>query len=490
VIARGLVAAAALAWSAAAAAHAELVASTPADGAALASAPAAIELRFNEPVRPLSLRLAGGAGGVRALAVPDAAGEVVRISPPALADGQYTLSYRVISLDSHPVAGSIAFAIGAAARPAAAHAESEVLVGWRVALRAVRDLALLVAAGGAMFLLAVGSFPAHRTLVSVCALAAALAALAGTALQGAAIHGGWEPESWRTGLHSTFGLSACVVCAAAALVTAGCFARRRWLLAAGALAAVTSFPLTGHAAAAGPAWQLALAAHAGAAAFWAGSLAALHFMLGKEAAVPALRRFSRLGVLAVVVLVAAGVASATIHLRALGDVTGSPYGRLVIGKAVLLALLLVLAVLNRYRFLPLLEAGEGRASARLRWSIAGELALVACVGVMTAILVQTPPPRSADSFQILESAGRVAELSVGRQRMVVQFRGFEPAEVVAEISNAAAGVEPLVRPMAREAPGRYGVETALPIAGTWTVRIQARIGDFEQAIFRAQVRVR
>src|SRR5690606_13455763 len=45
-----------------AAAHAVLLESVPADGAALATAPAAIVLRFNEPVAPVLLRLLGPDG--------------------------------------------------------------------------------------------------------------------------------------------------------------------------------------------------------------------------------------------------------------------------------------------------------------------------------------------------------------------------------------------------------------------------------------------
>ena len=228
-----------------------------------------------------------------------------------------------------------------------------------------------------------------------------------------------------------------------------------------------------------------------AAAFWSGSLFAL---LAAPSSV-ALRRFSRLGMVAVAVLVAGGTAFAVLQLDALDDLTGSEYGRLIIGKVMLLAGLLVLASLNRFNFLPRLERGERSAARRLSVSIAGEIALVVCVVALTAILVQTPPPRQAGFAQTLQAAGRVAELAVsparpGQNTVTVRFRDGDPAEVVLELSNPGAGVEPIARPMRREAPGRYSHQGGeLMVAGTWTIEIRARIGDFDRVVFRAELPV-
>ena len=102
-----------------AAAHAVVVSSNPADGARLAAAPSNVSVTFDESV---------GLGGGGYLRVVDQVGRRVdngsathpggdgtKISVPmraGLGDGTYTASYRVVSADSHPVAGAIRFVVG------------------------------------------------------------------------------------------------------------------------------------------------------------------------------------------------------------------------------------------------------------------------------------------------------------------------------------------------------------------------------------------
>jgi copper transport protein len=105
----------ALAGAGPAAAHAELLSTDPVDGAVLADAPAEIVLTFNEPVvvRDGAVRLFTGAGrdvDARPRAVDT---RVVIGLPDRLPDGTYVLSWRVVSADSHPVAGGFSFSVGA-----------------------------------------------------------------------------------------------------------------------------------------------------------------------------------------------------------------------------------------------------------------------------------------------------------------------------------------------------------------------------------------
>ena len=91
-------------------AHAQLLQATPADGSVLTEAPASFMLLFNEPARLTALniqrddeapqKIGGLAGAASARWV---------IAAPKLAPGGYTLSYRVLSEDSHIMSGSIKF---------------------------------------------------------------------------------------------------------------------------------------------------------------------------------------------------------------------------------------------------------------------------------------------------------------------------------------------------------------------------------------------
>lgn len=104
------------------AAHAELVASTPAANASLTTPPTRLELTFDEPVtlpeNPLEVI---GPGNVTwRVGEPTIAGAVV--SAPVTASGPagaYTLVYRVVSDDGDPVSGSVRFMLTTAATTAA-----------------------------------------------------------------------------------------------------------------------------------------------------------------------------------------------------------------------------------------------------------------------------------------------------------------------------------------------------------------------------------
>jgi copper transport protein len=437
--------------------------------------------------------------------------------PSALREGLYVVSFRVISMDSHPVGGSIVFAVGDRPPPHAAGGSSgSELSPWTAVLRAVRDLALLIAAGGALFALGIARFPSERRVLGIAGVIAMLAALAGIGQQGADMTGGgfWTLDAWRSGLATSLGLSSCVAAGGAlAIAIAARFSggpARAALLATGVLAAIASLPLTGHAVTAhsAAAAVAALAAHGLAAAFWIGSLAALLAIVNERAssdaaAVAVLRRFSRWGALAVAALVLAGISFVSLQLDSVAALFDSRYGWLVVCKVVLLLALVLLAVLNRFRWLPRLERGVRAAGRRLRWSIGAEVALVVCVIGVTAVLVHTPPPRTRDPehgfTQKLAYKGDLAEVSVrpahpGANAIVIRFRDrdglpFDPEEVLVQVGNEAAGVEPAARPIRRVGPGHYrrdGSELAFP--GVWTIEVQARI-DGDIATFRTQVPV-
>src|SRR5437868_5010118 len=97
-----------------ASAHAALISVEPASGSILASAPKAVELRFNEAVTPGAIQLIDGAGRARDDARVETSGESISVAmPPDLPQGTAVLSYRVISQDGHPIAGSVIFSVGA-----------------------------------------------------------------------------------------------------------------------------------------------------------------------------------------------------------------------------------------------------------------------------------------------------------------------------------------------------------------------------------------
>ncbi len=99
-------------------AHTQLTGSTPDHGTTVAAPPSTVVLRFSEPV--------DAATGQIAVTHPD--GTVTRPRttmrgaaasapfPPGSA-GRYTVAYRVVSADGHPVAGIIAFTVTRSTTP-------------------------------------------------------------------------------------------------------------------------------------------------------------------------------------------------------------------------------------------------------------------------------------------------------------------------------------------------------------------------------------
>ena len=102
-------------------AHTQLVAAVPARNATLTAAPPAVTLEFTDRLNP----------DFTTIVVSDAANRRVTASAPAidrtkgtvtfgqsLANGTYTVAYRVVSVDGHTVQGSYPFTVADPARPA------------------------------------------------------------------------------------------------------------------------------------------------------------------------------------------------------------------------------------------------------------------------------------------------------------------------------------------------------------------------------------
>ncbi len=144
--------------------------------------------------------------------------------------------------------------------------------------------------------------------------------------------------------------------------------------------------------------------HEAAGALWLGTLlvlavAALPEFEG-DAATPAqraaavaglVRRFSPLALFAAALVGLSGVATAWLHLKYFAALWATGYGRLLLVKLAFVAAVAGLGAWNWRRVLP--DLGTPPATARLRRSAAGELALAAVVFVLSAVLSSMPGPK-------------------------------------------------------------------------------------------------
>ena len=190
---------------------------------------------------------------------------------------------------------------------------------------------------------------------------------------------------------ATFALCTCLVgitCTALALWGRG--RPRQALAALGTLLTLGSFLLTGHTTVHRERGLLAplLLVHLAIGAFWFGSLWPLRALAARAAPADAARViavFSRVAVWLVPLIALAGAAMALLLLPEPGALL-RPYGLLLLTKAVLFAMLMGLAALNRQRLLPALARAEAGAASRLVRSIGLEYLLLCVVFAVTAVM--------------------------------------------------------------------------------------------------------
>jgi copper transport protein len=442
-----------------ASAHAVLLATTPGGFQILNTPPAEVTLRFSETidVSLAEIQLIGPGGapvaGVSKPVHPPGKPDTVAANlPPNLANGTYTVTYRITSGDSHPVEGAFAFSIGEVTGGVAAGAESgqkdgtvSVLYGVARWL-AYAALALVV---GTAFFVAV-CWPGGESATGVRGLLwAGWGTLTGATvlsylLYGPSVAGGSlarvvDPGLLVATLDSRIGVVLLVRLVLLGVLAAAFVQLRRKVpfdehaqpaqrrrgglaLAAGAALAVT-WSLANHSAT-GSQVLLALpvdAIHLLAMSIWLGGLPVLLGVLMRSGEVAAMReatpRFSRIALISVLALIVTGTYQAWREIGTPDALFGTTYGVLLavkVGMVVVLVLLGVLArrwVRRHYEFEIVSISDKRRARrgpgqgevSRFRRVVAVEVVLGAAVLAATATLVNAEPAE-AELTRIREEA--------------------------------------------------------------------------------------
>lgn len=368
-------------------AHAALTGSDPQQGAVVDQAPSQVSLTFSEKV-------AMSDGSVRVL---DPKGKQVNTGKTTdlgsntyavnlhegLPDGTFTVTYQVVSADSHPVSGAFTFSVGAPSKTTVSLSDQEagggVVGGLYGFARYVAYAGFVLFVGGAAFVLAcwqrgAGVRPMQRLVVSGW-LALTAATLAMLLLRGSYAGSGKVGDIFDLTLLS----QVLQTKTGAALIS------RLLLLAAGALFIAVLFgafekredekekqdltfglAIGGSVVAAGLAGTWALAEHAStgiqtgiampvdvlhllAVATWLGGLAALLVALYRAPSIEssAVRRFSGVAFGSVAVLAATGIYQSWRQLGSWTALTDTSYGQLLLVKIGLVAVLVGVAWISR-----------------------------------------------------------------------------------------------------------------------------------------------
>jgi copper transport protein len=515
-----------------AAAHATLEATSPADGAHLDTAPNAVSLTFSEDVSaPL--------GAVRIFDAQRhrvdngdvvARDNTVTVGMNQVGDDGYIVTWRVISADSHPVNGAFTFTVGNGSA-ASSEAVSSLLDSgsdkkWDLAGNIARGIGYagtFLAAGGAIFLAVVLDDRSDRRRLAKVVLWAAIVGALGVLVQlpisaalatglglGSITHEGVLGDVLADGV----GTQTIVVLLGLAVATTAVLWKTRTTATrvaavVGGGAAAIGFAFAGHTTITAPRWLVYSSdvVHVLAAAVWFGGLVFLFlFLRGQRAeagdAVHAggvVARFSRLAAFAIVAVGIAGGILAYEEIRALSALTSTTYGKLVLVKLGVVAVIAAVATYNRYRLVPALRRAEARG--RNAWSHLVSTVRVEMIGMvvvlgLTAVLVNQVPASTAagigtiysqtkpigqNTVNLVVDPNRAGHNSIHMYFLDPTGRVAEVADgVTLEISFPANDIGPLSRTPFVAGPGHYQLDTDdLSTTGQWTIAVRAQFSKFE-----------
>lgn len=356
-----------------ASAHAALTGTDPQDGSVLKTAPTQVTLTFSESIGllddsfrvldPDNRRVHTGDPGHA-----DDRSDTARVTlPKGLGTGTFTVAWRVVSADSHPISGAFTFSIGKPSAtpppvpvdPAGGTVASTLYDAGRYF--AYGGLALLI--GAATFVLVCGFADAVRRLLVtgwwvLLLSTAALLLLRGPYERGSSPTDAFDPSVLNETLTSRPGLALLarlVLLAAAAFYPVRQPVRGRIALALGGLLTVclaVTWAAAEHASAGiqVPVAMVSAVLHLLSMAVWLGGLAALLTALHRSAEpLPAatVNRFSRLALGSVAVLVVTGVYQSWRGLGSWSALTSTSYGHLLLAKLAAVVLLLAGAGASR-----------------------------------------------------------------------------------------------------------------------------------------------
>ncbi|WP_019971344.1 copper resistance CopC/CopD family protein [Mycobacterium sp. 141] len=497
-------------------AHAVLVASDPVDGARLSSAPAAVELTFDEPVRliPGAVQVISASGArVSVAALLHRGGTVVELPlNPGLPQGSYTAMWRVISADTHEVSGSVSFGVGQDPLAAEPSVIRDPLARAAAAARGVVYVGLVLGIGVTAVCWLFWGWAWSRSPTRILVRAGWALIVAGTAAQfvfaGAQSQGlGWSGVADAAGASQVV-LSPIGVVLGLRLVLALVLAATTWrsganhrraisvVAAVFAVGLVATVAVDGHAGVGADA-GLATAVttvHLVAMSVWLGGLLVLVLVVLPAGRTDRLGAWSQTAFGCVAVLVLTGEYQAWRQILPIESLWSTGYGITLLAKLAAVSVMLGFAYLGRRRL----------TAARLRRTVPIEAAVGGIVIIITTVLVAQPPARTVYGPPITLSApldnGRSVAIRLSTTRrgpLVIDLTvnqppgSAPPAQTVsASLSSVDAGIASL--PVRWESPSAdrwHSTFATAPRPGMWTLYLTVGFNATDAVATTARFRV-
>jgi copper transport protein len=508
-------------------AHAILQQSTPSNNSVVRTSPSTVSLRFNEAVETAfgSIRVydcGGGRVDSGKILRPSKSEVAVKIDR-RLARGTYTATWRVISADSHPVAGAFVFNVkkatpGGSCKQVFGATTPGTIDALFKFMRGLDFALILLVVGGAVvltFVLRSATQELRSLLYRILAgfsFGLVFVGVQCIVLQGAVAGGFGLTEAFRwdtvdSVLQTRFGraflwqIGIAVVVGALALLASR--SRRLEPLPLFGVLLLPTVSAAGHARTSGSIAFVADLVHLTAASCWVGGLAftVLALLLAGEDRWPlasrAVPRFSILAVGSVVALIAAGSVRGYEEVKSFHGLWDTTYGLLLLAKVALVLPLLALGAYNNRYAVPRLKRQIASAIEQRRFlrAAGAELAIMAVIVGVTAVLVTEPPAKASvkaakyatDTVPIgpLEVNYIVEPAKTGPNTIHLYFykpkSGFpanvDDAKLSASLPSRNLG--PLRIPLTRIVPSHYTTPAGVfPEPGDWQVTMEVRKGAF------------
>lgn len=283
-----------------------------------------------------------------------------------------------------------------------------------VALRFVHFAALMLIFGNAFYSAWLAPFSLHRLMTrrfqwqqKIAALVSLFTALLMLAVQGGLMGDGWadvvQPDIWHAVASTRFGgvwlwqIVLALLTAGAAWIAPAKNARLLLLLATGQFILLAG---VGHAAmregVPGVLQRFNHAIHLLCAATWMGSLLPLVFCMRlakgrwRIPAIYTMIRFSRIGHYAVAGVILTGIVNSVLILG-LSWPWRTEYGQLLLVKCALVAMMVVIALLNRYLLVPRFRPESGREQQFFIWMTQAEVVLGVLVLAIVSLFATWEP---------------------------------------------------------------------------------------------------
>lgn len=338
-------------------------------------------------------------------------------------------------------------------------------------------------------------------------------------LRASEIIGTLDFEELRRLIHASFGFKMTLFRALAGIIfgIAALWLPRLWIgLAVVGLVVAAAYSQTGHTFGVAldvPLMYIVDVIHVLANALWGGGLiyfALLPWRTLREEHYDLLgritRRFSALGMLAVVTLAATGMYMGSQLVYSLAAVPSTPYGQSLILKISLFVGAIVAAMVNRYVFLERLESPERRVNPGLiEWFgrvVRIESVILLAILVTTGFLTNRTPPRTPISIgETVVEAGRVGALQYdlriepredGYISLYVRLQDEEGAaargaQITATFDMPSHRMEPQRVTLREEAAGAYTGTVMLPMAGAYRAEFYVQHDGRDQGRFYANL---